>query len=94
MVNPPSTLLAQGVHVGSMLGVTRLTNALQELLSGPHTLVRVDHTSAGSSPGSDRKSGGRGAARQTGLNKFYKSAHTLAVLAWLRLAIDVLAQDF
>lgn len=44
--------------------------ALQHLLNGPHTLVKVDlHSSArGAVPGSKKQSKGR----QTGLNQFFK----------------------
>ena len=46
--------------------------ALQHLLNGPHTLVKVDlHSSArGAVPGSKKQSKGR----QTGLNQFFKGA--------------------
>ena len=45
-------------------------SALQHLLNGPHTLVKVDlHSSArGAVPGSKKQSKGR----QTGLNQFFK----------------------
>lgn len=49
---------------------------MQELLHGPHTMVRVDHAAASAptsalSPG---RKAGRSGGRQTGLGSFYKSA--------------------
>lgn len=55
----------------SELFATCLTpTALQHLLNGPHTLVKVDlhSTARGAVPGSKKQSKGR----QTGLNQFFK----------------------
>ncbi|KAK9810365.1 hypothetical protein WJX72_009511 [[Myrmecia] bisecta] len=47
-------------------------SALQALLSGSHTLVRVDHASLGLSSPGQSPAPARGGKRQTGLMQFYK----------------------